>query len=427
MSSAKNIIGRFSLALLLLATTRTSSARELLKEEASPLVMTVTDLPELRKLSDTDLNNFVKVLAAIPQIPYEQLPRWNEFGGYFSLQHPEWPPLPGNINHEGACRMEDFYLLDDLGFNYDAPTKHRSKIASLDPAAAGEVLGGNSSYQIDTSLLWLEITNAFNGLAYLNLHHATNQVYAIWSTTNLPGGWHVERDLKPTNGVAMPFSVPTYDRPNLFLRAQDWTGVDSDGDSLPDWWEWHWFENLHHIGTELDASGNALLTDYTNFSNATVTNDPNVIAFSIASTNFYVSAPIASVQLAITVGDPAYVSILVQSNSVSTYNPTNLPPLTSTNWLPLTGTNLIVALGATDGAYSVAIGLKGPAPEATETWHSCSIVLDRVPVTLSLTNPAGNDGTYTVRKPYLQLQGYATKQLASLSYDISNATGVYTN
>jgi hypothetical protein len=43
----------------------------------------------------------------------------------------------------------------------------------------------SSTYTIDTNGLWLEITNVSNGWSYLNLHNGTNQVYAIWSTTNL--------------------------------------------------------------------------------------------------------------------------------------------------------------------------------------------------------------------------------------------------
>ena len=43
------------------------------------------------------------------------------------------------------------------------------------------------SYLLTPATLWLEITNVLGGVAHLNLHNATNQVYAIWSTTNLPG------------------------------------------------------------------------------------------------------------------------------------------------------------------------------------------------------------------------------------------------
>jgi len=90
------------------------------------------------------------------------------------------------------------------------------------------------NYHLPTNGLWLEITNFANGWSFLNLHNATNQIYAIWSTTNLLSAWNVETEIWPTDPNRMPFFVPTLARQNLFLRAQDWTGVSSNG--LPYWW-----------------------------------------------------------------------------------------------------------------------------------------------------------------------------------------------
>ena len=42
-----------------------------------------------------------------------------------------------------------------------------------------------SSYTIDTNGLYLEVAGVSNGSAWFNLHNASNQVYAVWSTTNL--------------------------------------------------------------------------------------------------------------------------------------------------------------------------------------------------------------------------------------------------
>jgi hypothetical protein len=53
----------------------------------------------------------------------------------------------------------------------------------------------------DTNQLYLQITNVSNGWAYLNLHNATNQVYSIWTTTNLLtpcADWRVVTELWPT-------------------------------------------------------------------------------------------------------------------------------------------------------------------------------------------------------------------------------------
>ena len=67
------------------------------------------------------------------------------------------------------------------------------------------------------------------GWRILDLYNATDQVYAVWSTTNLstnfPTGWQVETEVFPTDTNCMPFTVQNLNRPNLFLYAEDWTGV----------------------------------------------------------------------------------------------------------------------------------------------------------------------------------------------------------
>ena len=95
----------------------------------------------------------------------------------------------------------------------------------------------------DTNLLWLEITNYANDLAYVNLHHGTNLVYEILTKTNLlQPAWQFELALWPTNPVVMPFTVPVANRKDtLFIWARDWTGVDDNANGLPDWWEWKYF------------------------------------------------------------------------------------------------------------------------------------------------------------------------------------------
>ena len=153
----------------------------------------------------------------------------------------------------------------------------------------------SSSYSINTNALWLEITNVSNGWSYLNLHNGTNQVYAIWSTTDLSipfSNWQVETEVWPTNGTAIPtvtpFALQNFNRQNLFLRAEDWTGVDSNGDGVPDWWMWKFYGDLSETATNWDRTGNHTLGyDYTNGL------DPNVIQFSVSVTNDYVSSSYA--------------------------------------------------------------------------------------------------------------------------------------
>src|SRR5262249_52333054 len=143
-----------------------------------------------------------------------------------------------------------------------------------------------------------------DGLASLNLHNATNQVYAIWGSTNLQADWRVEAELWPTNETVMPFTLPTWGRPSLFLRAQDWTGVDSNGDGIPDWWIWMYYADLSLNATNLDSQGNPLIYDYTNHL------DPNVIAFRLSATNRYCQAT-APLQIELLAGTPSYYAAWV--------------------------------------------------------------------------------------------------------------------
>jgi hypothetical protein len=135
------------------------------------------------------------------------------------------------------------------------------------------------SYAIEPTSLWLEITNVVNGVAYLNLHNATNQVYAIWGTTNLPGGWNVESELWPTNSDVMPFTELTLYRHELFLVAEDWTGVTENGNTVPDWWLWKYFGTTSLYDTNLDAQGNALLFDYRHSIDPTNTYPPGLVGY----------------------------------------------------------------------------------------------------------------------------------------------------
>ena len=184
--------------------------------------------------------------------------------------------------------------------------------------------------------MWLEPTGVSNGQAYLNLHNSTNQVYAIWSTTDLLANWNVETEVWPTNQELMPFTVPTLERQNLFVRAEDWTGVDSDGDGIPDWWIWKYFGDLSENATNLDSQGNTLLDDYQNVV------DPNVISFSLSFTNQYVNTSAVSGTITVLGGVPSYMAVLINDMNQA-----------DAVWQPYTSSNIVATLGSTNGAYTV--------------------------------------------------------------------------
>jgi hypothetical protein len=286
------------------------------------------------------------------------------------------------------------------------------------PGDDGSTNGGDgyspmfsSSYSIDTNGLWLEITNVSNGWSYLNLHNGTNQVYAIWSTTNLStpfANWQVETEVWPTNGTVIPtvtpFTVQNFNRQYLFLRAEDWTGVYTNG--LPAWWIWWYFGNLSETATNLDGQGNTLLYDYQNGF------DPNVVSFNIWATNRYANSYGAAVQVTVNYGVPSYFAVLVDDANHA-----------DATWNTYTSSNITVNLGSTEGWHQVYVGMRGLPTNAYQTWQTIRLKLDLTPPLLVITNPAPG----TVTQPVLQLQGYCPETLASLTYDLNNAAGLVTN
>ncbi|HEV2694460.1 MAG TPA: hypothetical protein VG347_16320, partial [Verrucomicrobiae bacterium] len=208
------------------------------------------------------------------------------------------------------------------------------------------------------------------------------------------------------SGTGQPFATFTNGVPDYVL--------DTHGNGLPDWWEYYWFGNYDYSSTNIDSSGNTFLSDYINYTNGTPPYDPNVINFIIGSTNMYVNHTNVLVQMAVYAGAPAYYATSVNTTNTGT-------------WLTFSSTNLSVNLGTTDGVYTVRVSLKGISPEATETWREYNFYVDRVPPTLTITNPVLSGAAVTVVKPYLQLIGAADEPSYSLSYDLSNAAGLFTN
>ena len=156
-----------------------------------------------------------------------------------------------------------------------------------------------------------------------------------------------------------------------------------------------------------DADGDGT-NNFQEFLNHT---DPNKIQFSLSFTNLYVTNTAVPAQLSIIGGVPFYIEVLVNSTNIS-----------STNWQAYTGTNLNVNLGTTDGFYEVRVGLKGLPVDAQQTWEWGRLKLDRTPPQLVITGPTNT----TVTVPLLQLTGYSSEALSSLTYAISNAAGIAT-
>ncbi len=262
-------------------------------------------------------------------------------------------------------------------------------------------------YTVPTNGLWLEITNVSNGFAWLNLHNATNQVYEIWSKTNLSdAAWNIETELWPTDTNSMPFTIPVLDRNNaLFIWARDWTGVTSGGNQTPEWWFWKYFGTVNLSDTNLDSQGNMLLSDYQNGA------DPNVISFTMRLGNQNFNTTTATGSFLVLAGVPSYEAVLVNDTN---WNDAVWQPYDGTVWMNL---------GPTDGVYQVELGLKGRAADSKATWIGTEVTLTRTKPQIFITNPTTN----VVAQPYLQLQGHSALPLAGVTFDISNAVTFVTN
>ena len=281
----------------------------------------------------------------------------------------------------------------------------------LASSQALDLSGGDltPAFSFSTDTLWLQITGVTNGIANLILNNATDEVYEVLSKTDLTAtNWNIEAgEVWPTNATAMPFTLPVLDRTNaLFIWAMDWTGITENGNMVPDWWFWKFFGMLGLSDTNLDCQGNTLLSDYQNDV------DPNIIQCSLQFTNTYLNSMAAYGSLTVSGGTPSYEAILVNDTNTA-----------GAVWEPYTGTNLTVSLTAGDGVYNVQVGLRGLPADAAQTWLGTRLILDTIPPVLTVTNPA----TSTVGQPMIQLQGYANEALGRLTFDVSNAAGIFTN
>jgi hypothetical protein len=317
----------------------------------------------------------------------------------------------GQVATEGGQTVEEALaaLADEvtnlIGQIQNPPVSRSLAMRAMDEGGFTPMDGGVS---FDTNGLYLQITGVTNGEADVDLFNGTDTVYAVWGTTNLATpltGWQVMTDVWPTNDTTntLPFTVNAGDNANLFLIAQDWTGVETNG--LPAWWEWYWFDSLDYSATNLDSNGNTLGYDYTNGL------DPNVIQFYLQFTTMFLNGNPADGTVSVFGGTPFYEAVLL--------NDTNTADAV---WQPYTTSNVVVTL-PTNGAYNILFGLKGLPADASQTWQSAQLTLYSVPLALTITSPANT----TVCQPILQLQGYAAKSLDNITFDVSNATGLFTN
>jgi hypothetical protein len=182
---------------------------------------------------------------------------------------------------------------------------------------------------------------------------------------------------------------------------------DNDGDGLPDPWERDYFGDTSQTATgDYDGDGVSNIEEYWYH------HDPNKIRFSVVVTNQYVRTNTAPIQVAVTGGVPSSVAVLVNDTGFS-----------NAVWQTYASSNLVVSLGTSNGDYQVWIGLRGRLESSYQTWHGATLTLDTIRPVVEVTNPAST----RVSTPVIQLQGYVSEPLASLTYDLTNAAGLMTN
>ena len=314
-------------------------------------------------------------------------------------------------------------VVDLVAWIQGATAKTRKLTMSKDdsgpspPGGGGGGGGGFTNsygYCFDTNQLWLDITNVSGGMAFVNLHNGTNYVYEIFTKTNLlQATWTIAGEVFPTDTNCNPFTVaaqPGGDPPCFFVWARDWTGVTSQGNTVPEWWLWKYFGTVDLSDATLDSGGNnTLLYDYTNHQAPA-----NVIQLTVAVTNNYMATANASAQIVLQGGVPGYIAIAVDNTNY----------LNTTNWTAYTTSDITVPLGSAQGWHDVWIGLRGhaDAPSAA-VWQWKRLKLDTTPPQLVITGPTNG----TVNVPMIQLTGYSPEALSGISYDIANALGLATN
>jgi hypothetical protein len=398
------------IAALLLAAGITGMT--LVHAQTAMIPSSPANLPSLESYSDAQLEQVLNELAAMPLIWPTNLPDDGMGGTYWSLAHPDWPPLPSASGTPVWEVSSNFLLLDDIDYP-ETVSANSGAMAMFSPMDSGG--GGDSpafNFSFPTNGLYLQITNVADNVVYANLNNATDFVYQIFSLTNLSmatavSNWNTETEVFPgMNTNVMPFTVSMNGRNPLFLWARDWTGITNGGNETPSWWFWEYYGTTDLSDTNLDSQGNTLLYDYQHGIN------PNpFIGFSAQFPN---NVQTSTFDATVTVysGEPFYEAVLV--------NDTNAADAV---WQPYSGTNIAVTLNSSNGIYTVSVGLRGFPSNAAATWVPAQVTLENLAPTLMVTSPASG----TVSQPVIQVQGLVSETLSNLTYDVSNALGLVSN
>lgn len=170
---------------------------------------------------------------------------------------------------------------------------------------------------------------------------------------------------------ATPLTEPLAVADTYWLGIPDYK---SDPNGLLAAWQTRFFG---HFG--LDPNGdydNDGTNDLQEFQNG---NDPNKVSFALSFSNQFVVTNIVSGIITISGGTPSMMAVLVDYTNFS-----------GAIWTNYYGTSLTVDIGTNQGPHDVWIGLRGLPSDARQTWVLTTFILDSVPPTIVITNPADN-------------------------------------
>jgi len=177
----------------------------------------------------------------------------------------------------------------------------------------------------------------------------------------------------------------------------------------------------HYVATDsngipLDSNADGV-PDYLADANGNGVNDPGetnwanpAIQFTIAATNHCINSANAPLQLTIQSGVPYYYAVMLDSTDFR-----------AASWTAYTSSNITANLGTVQGWHTVWVGLCGLPGDPRQTWNGISLDLRLTAPILVVTNATN------VTVPMLQLEGYASEELAGLTFDLANANGTISN
>ena len=258
-----------SAVLLIIVGAHAQSTTDSTTAGTEPITMSAADMALLQGLSEAQLAAFISALDATPEIAYTNLLNRGA-GTFYSLQHPDWPPLPADLTGSPVWPMKGFDLLNDIYFNYPTVTKVQRKTTTSGTTTTMTTM--TTMTTVDTNSPPSpsgSTTNTYvitNSISFTTPDYGTNLWISQWSSTsggitgiasntmaNVEYDFMTNSDLTTTNWgfsgqyfygstttnwTAMPL-ITIDSTSNLFFRLR--SDASSDGSGLPTWWELQYF------------------------------------------------------------------------------------------------------------------------------------------------------------------------------------------